>query len=150
MSTLAILSSACGKLYQLQGAWSKPSFPNIFVLIGAERGTGKSVVFETLARPIIQASIEKENSRAEEMSVILTQIDTLKMEYKELQKDLVKLRKAGDKDTPTYGEVLQSLYDINNEIQELENQNPGVYGREEPQLARRIDMVERQSSVLSL
>ncbi|MDG2169633.1 MAG: DUF3987 domain-containing protein [Opitutales bacterium] len=93
MTALAVLSAACGKHYTITGAHAKDSYPNVYVMIAAKSGTGKSLAFDLLAKPIVEASSEKEKKYEDTRNEDLTRADVLGDQYKGMRKDLVTLAK---------------------------------------------------------
>ena len=130
LTAIGVLSAACGTYYNIMDAASGHiSLPNLYILVVAESGTGKSAVFKQLAKPIVDASAELQEKSNLERVNRETRADLLRDERKRIQKKInSELSKTLEKGTPEYGEMEDSLIEINLELQEIENfQSPTYY-----------------------
>jgi hypothetical protein len=146
MVALGILSAACGKLYQLEDAHADPSYANLFIMIGQDRGTGKSVPFKILAKPLAEASAERAEKCAIKQINNETLVEIKKEEFKKQKGKLVNL----DKSSAEYGETEQSLMTIKQEIKELEAYEIPSYYLQNASSEALIKKMEANDGVMSV
>jgi hypothetical protein len=129
LTALGVLSAACGTHYRIEGAASgHSSLGNLYIVLVAESGTGKSSVFQGLAKPIVDASAELQEKANSESMNRETKAELLRDERKKIQRKISKeLNRTLYKDTPDYGELVDSMIQINLELKDIENFQPPVY-----------------------
>jgi len=154
LTAIGVLSAACGANYKIVDAASgHTSLPNLYIVLVAESGTGKSAVFKQLAKPIVDASAELQEKSNLERVNRETRADLLRDERKRIQKKInSELSKTLEKGTPEYGEMEDSLIEINLELQEIENfQSPTYYVQNTTSeaLARSLEASDGYMSILS-
>ncbi len=132
LTALGVHSAACGTHFKIEGASNgHNSYPILYIMLVAESGTGKSSVFQRLAKPIIEASAEIQEKANLGRMESETRTELLKEERKCILRKISRGRKNPiDKDSPEYGELEGSLIEINRELNELENfQAPTYYAQ---------------------
>ena len=122
MTALGVLSVACGRQYKVTGAASGySSYANLYIMVVAESGTGKSSVFKELAKPVIEASAALSKEAAMDCMEREVNADILKNEHKTLQREVSKdLNVTLYKDTPEYGEKVHALAQVKAEMADLD------------------------------
>ena len=115
MAALATLSGAVGKSVQVTGAFKdKATRLNLFVLLIAERGSGKGVIGETLCAPLARRSREMTDRHRKDCAAKRAEIGVLKRAILDLEAPAAR---ASGKDQ---AELLKQLSEKRQRVEELE------------------------------
>jgi hypothetical protein len=121
MCALSAISVALGRGLKVLSnkTWT---YPNIFALMGAETGSGKSLVFDESMRPLIELQAAMEEAFAKEQSRLKAKIGMAKAEisakHSMLQQDI----KKGEELTEAGKQALEdSLSELQEQIEDLED-----------------------------
>jgi hypothetical protein len=118
---LATISAALGRGLKVLSnkAWT---YPNIFALIGAETGSGKSLVFDEAVRPLVELQAAIEESLAQEQSRIMARIGIAKAEISALHSLIHKSVKNQKGLTPDEKQGIEdSLSELQQQVGDLED-----------------------------
>jgi hypothetical protein len=118
---LAAISIALGRGIKALSN-KKWTFPNIFALIGAETGSGKSLVYDEAMRPLVDLQIAMEALFDAERGRILARIGMAKAEITAKHGNLQKGTKDGKLTDYDKRQIEDALSELHQRVEDLEDQ----------------------------